>query len=157
MTVEEAMLSLASLAARTVVAAAATSGWEVVKSGLARLLGRDDAARTELAERRLGEVRTKLASAANQDLERVQEQLAVAWQARIMDLLEETPEIAAELQALIEQAQRQIPAVAVYSAGRSVAAGRDVAITASQGGIAAGTVHGSVTTGNPTDPGLANH
>jgi hypothetical protein len=156
-TVEEAMLSLASLAARTVVAAAATSGWEAVKSGLARLFGRNDAARTELAERRLREVRTQLGAAANQDLERVQEQLAAAWQARIMDLLEETPEIAAELQALVEQAQRQIPAVAVYAAGRSVAAGRDVAITASRGGIAAWTVHGSVTTGNPTGPGLANH
>ena len=41
------------------------------------------------------------------------------------------------------------------AAGHSVAAGRDVNITASGGGTAAGVIHGNVTPGNPTGPGPA--
>ena len=42
----------------------------------------------------------------------------------------------------------------VAASGYSVAAGRDVNITASGGGMAAGVIHGNVTPG-PTPPGPA--
>ncbi len=153
----EGFVSLASLAGRTVAAAAVTDAWEMAKQGFARLLGCGDSERTGVAERRLEQTREELAGIPAAELERAHSQLEAAWQTRLLDLLEEHPETAADLQALVEQVQAQLPAGAVSAAGHGVAVGRDVNITASGGGVAAGTVHGNVTPGNPTSPGLANH
>ena len=148
----EGLVALASLAGRTVVAAAVTDGWEAARRGFARLLGRGDPRQTELAEQRLDQAREQLSGVAAADLERVKSRLEAAWQARLQDVLEEHPEIAADLQALVSQIEAQLPAEAVSAAGHGVAAGRDVNITASGGGVAAGTVDGNVTPG-PTSPG----
>jgi len=155
MTLEEEFVSLASLAARTVVAAAVTDAWGITKRGFARLLGRGDVGQTELAERRLEQAREQLAGVPVADLEQLQAQLEGTWQTRLLDLLEEHPETAADLLALVDQVQAQLPAGAVSATGYGVAAGRDVNITASGGGVAAGTLHGNVTPGNPTTPGPA--
>jgi len=56
---------------------------------------------------------------------------------------------------LLQQIQAQLPAEMVSAADHSVAAGRDVNIAASGGGVAAGVIHGNVTP-NPTPPGPAN-
>jgi hypothetical protein len=153
----EGLVSLASLAGRTVVAAAVTDAWETAKHGFARLLGRGDTGRTAVAERRLEQTREELAGVPAADLERAQSQLEAAWRTRLLDLLEEYPETAADLRALMEQVQAQLPAGIVSAAGHGVAAGRDVNISASGGGFAAGSVRGNVTPGNPTSPGPANH
>ena len=150
-------LALAALASRTVVAAASTDAWETAKRGLAQLLGRGDAGQTELAERRLEQTREQLAEVPAADAEQAQTQLETTWQTRLLDLLEEHPETAADLQALVEQVQAQLPAGALSAAGHGVAAGRDVNITASGGGVAAGTIHGNVAPGNPTTPGPATY
>lgn len=155
MAVAEEVVALASLAGRTVVAAAVTDVWGMTKRGFARLLGRGDAGQTELAERRLEQTREQLAGVPAADLEQAQAQLEGTWQTRLLDLLEEKPEMAADLQALVEQVQARLPAGAVSAAGHGVAAGRDVNITASGGGVAAGTLQGNVTPGNPTTPGPA--
>ncbi len=63
--------------------------------------------------------------------------------------------MSAELRALVEEVAAQLPAAAVSAADHSVAAGRDVNITASGGGTAAGVIHGNVTPPNPTPPGPA--
>jgi hypothetical protein len=154
--VDEALLSLASLAGRTVAAAAAGDGWEAVRRGLARLLGRGDPARAGVAERRLEQAREELASVPAGQAELVRDRVAAAWQTRLLDLLEEHPEIAGELRALVGQARSQLPAAGVFAADHGVAAARDVTITASGGGVAAGTVHGSVMPGNPAVPGPAS-
>jgi hypothetical protein len=155
MAVEDALLSLASTAGQAVVAAAVTDAWDSVKRGFARLLGRGDQARTEVAERRLEQVREELAGVPADQLEQVRDQLAAAWQTRLLDLLEEHPEITGELRTLVEDVRAQLPAGAVSAAGHGVAAGRDVNITASGGGVAAAVIHGSVTPGNPPSPGPA--
>jgi hypothetical protein len=155
MAVDEALLSLASLAGRTVAAAAAGDGWEAVKRGLARMFGRDDPARGEVAERRLEQAREELAGTPAGELEVARDQVTAAWRARLLDLLEEHPEVAGDLRALVEQAQARLPEGNVSAAGYGVAAGRDVIISAAGGGVAAGTIHGNVTPGNPTLPGLA--
>ena len=49
----------------------------------------------------------------------------------------------------------ELPAGAVSAADHSVAAGRDVNITASGGGTAAGVIHGNVAPPGPTPPGPA--
>jgi hypothetical protein len=155
MVLADEVLSLASLAGQTVVTAAVTDGWGTAKRGFARLLGRGDAARTELAEQRLEQARDQLAVVPAAELGQVQAELAGAWRTRLLDLVEEHPDAVADLRALVEQIQAQLPAGAVSAADHAIAAGRDVNITASGGGIAAGTVHGNVAPGNPTIPGPA--
>ncbi len=151
------LLILAAQAAQTVVAAASTDAWGAAKSGLARLLGHGDEKRTALAERRLEEAREQLTATPGPDQEQTGAQVAAAWQTRLVDLLEEYPDTAAELRTLIAQLQAALPAAAggTSATGHSLAAGRDVRISASDGGFAAGTVQGNVTL-NPTRPGPAS-
>ena len=80
---------------------------------------------------------------------------AERWAGRFADLLDEDPGVEAELRALVEEVAAQLPAGAVSAADHSVAAGRDVNITASGGGTAAGVIHGNVAPPDPTLPGPA--
>ena len=75
---------------------------------------------------------------------------------RIRDLLEENPGVEADLRTLVQEIQAQLPARMVSAADHAVAAGRDVNISASGGGVAAGVVHGNVAPPNPTRPGPAD-
>jgi hypothetical protein len=151
----DVLMALAQFAGQTVAAAAITDAWEAVRSRFARLLSRGDARKTELAQRWLAQTREQLAAAApGADLERAREAQAERWAGRFADLLDEYPGLEAEFRALVEDTAAQLPAGGVSAAGHSVAAGRDVTITASGGGIAAGVIHGSVAP-DPTRPGSA--
>jgi hypothetical protein len=155
MAVDEALLALASWAGHTVVTAAVTDAWESAKQRFARLIGRGDRERTERAERRLEQSRAELEAVPPGDLAQARERIAAAWQTRLLDLLEEHPELAANLRDLVGHVQAELKPRPTLAAGHGVAAGRDVRITASQGGVAAGTIHGDVLA-NPTRPGPAN-
>ena len=154
--VDAELVALAALAGRTVVAAAATDGWETAKQGFVRLLGRGDAGRAAVAEQRLEETRGQLAGVSGPDLKAAGAEQARLWQVRVADLLEESPGLEAGLRSLITEVQAALAAGTVTARGHGVAANRDVSITASGGGLAAGTVHGSVSVGNPTRPGTAS-
>ena len=149
----EALIALAALAGNTVVTAATTDAWEAARRKFARMLGRGDAKKEQLADKRLEETRQQLASVSGQELERARADLVKAWQVRLADLLEEDPGIEAELRALVEEIRAQLPSVTVAAADHSVAAGRDVNISATQGGLAAGVIHGDVAPPGPTWPG----
>ena len=151
-----ALIALAALAGNTVVTAAVTDAWEAARKGFARLLGRGDPDRTKAAERRLEETREQLTEATGADLERTRAALEAQWVTRMRDLLEEDPGVEADLRDLVEEIRAQLPAGVVSAADHSVAAGRDVNITASGGGTAAGVIHGNVAPPNPTPPGPAN-
>jgi hypothetical protein len=140
----DVLLALAQFAGQTVAAAAITDAWETVRGRFARLLGRGDTRRTEAVERWLAQTRQQLTAAASgSDLERVREAAAARWAARFADLLDEDPVIETELREMAEEVAAQLPR-SVSAAGYSVAAGRDVKIAASGGGIAAGVFHGNV-------------
>jgi hypothetical protein len=145
--------ALAALAGNTVVAAATTDAWEAARRKFARLLGRGDSKKEELADKRLEETRQQLTAVTGHELEHAQGELARAWQVRVADLLEEDPGVEAELRALVEEVRAQLPAEVVSAADHSVAAGRDVDISASQGSLAAGVIHGNVAPPGPTRPG----
>jgi hypothetical protein len=149
----EALIALAALAGNTVAAAATTDVWEAARRKFARLLGRGDPKKEQLADKRLEETRQQLAGVSGRELEQAQADLARAWQVRISDLLEEDPGIEAELRAVVEEIRAQLPAGAVAAAGHAVAAGRDVNIKATSGGLAAGVIHGDVAPPGPTRPG----
>jgi hypothetical protein len=148
----EALIALAASAGNTVVAAATTDAWEACRRGFVRLLGHGDAKKTELAEQRLADTHKQLATAEGVDLERVQASQQAQWTTRLTDLLEEDPGVEVQLRALVEEIRAQLPA-AVSAADHSVAAGGDMNISASEGGVAAGVVHGNVAPPGPTRPG----
>ena len=108
-----------------------------------------------MAERRLAETYEQLTGVEGQDLEQVRSALAVRWAGRLADLLEEHPDAEADLRALVQEIQAALPAGIVSAADHAVAAGRDMTISATSGGVAAGVIHGNVTPG-PTQPGLAD-
>lgn len=149
----EGLMALAALAGRTVVAAASTDAWEACKRGFGRLLGRGDPTNEQLAEQRLEETRQQLAGADSEQASAAQE---AQWTTRLADLLEENPDAEAELRALVREIEAQLPAGVVSAADHAVAAGRDVKISATSGGVAAGVIHGNVAPPNPTRPGPAN-
>ena len=151
----ENVMAAASWAGQTVVAAAVADVWEAARHRFARLLGRGDPHKTRLAERRLAETHEQLTAAQGADLEVVRAALEGLWVTRLADLLEEDPGIEAELSALVEEVRAMLPGGKVSAAGHAATAGRDVNITASGGGVAAGVIHGNVAPANPTDPGPA--
>ena len=70
----DVLVALAQWAGQTVAAAAVTDAWETVRGRFARLLGRGDARKAEVAERWLVQTREQLAAATpGADLERVRE------------------------------------------------------------------------------------
>jgi hypothetical protein len=152
----DVLVALAQFAGQTVAAAAITDVWETVRGRFARLLGRGDARRAEVAERWLVQTREQLTAAApGAELDRAREAATDRWAGRFADLLDEDPGLEAELRALVGEVAAQLPSGPVSAAGHSVASGRDVNITASGGGIAAGVIHGSAGLPGPTLPGPA--
>jgi hypothetical protein len=151
----DVLVALAQFAGQTVAGAAITDMWEAVRGRFARLLGRGDARRAQVAEQWLGQTRQQLTAAPGAELEQARKAAAERWAGRFADLLDEDPDVEDELRALVEEVAAHLPAGAVSAADHSVAAGRDVNISASGGGIAAGVVHGDVVPPNPTWPGPA--
>jgi hypothetical protein len=149
----ETLTALAALAGNTVVTAATTDAWDAARRGFARLLGRGDPKQEQLAEQRLADTREQLTGAQGQDLEQARAALAERWATRLADLLEEDPGAEADLRAVVQQVQAALPVGAVSAADHAVAAGRDVTISATSGGIAAGVIHGNVAPPGPTRPG----
>jgi hypothetical protein len=152
----EGLMVLATLAGQTVVTAAATDAWEAARRGFARLLGRGNARQEQLAEQRLEQTRRQLTGPAGTDLELARAVLAAQWATRLADLLEEDPGAEADLRALVQQIQEALPAGMVSATDHAVAAGRDVNIGASAGGVAAGVIHGDVAPPNPPGPDPAD-
>lgn len=153
----EVLMALAQFAGQTVAAAAITDVWETVRGRFARLLGRGNARKTEVAEQWLAQTREELAAAkTDTELDQARDAAAERWAGRFSDLLDEDPALEAALRALVEEVAAQLPAGTTSAADHSVAAGRDMTITASSGGIAAGVIHGNVMPPDPTFPGPAS-
>ena len=127
-------MALAQLAGQTVAAAAVTDVWEAARQ---KLRGCWDGATRRRPKRPSGgwtRPTQQLTAAQGADLEPVQAAPRGAWEGRFADLLDEDPAVEAELRALVEEIPAQLPAGVVSAADHSVAAGRDVNITASGGG-----------------------
>jgi hypothetical protein len=85
-------------------------------------------------------------------VEQAKRAAAERWASRFCDLLDEDPSLTDRLRALADDVAAQLPAGAVSPTGYSIASGRDVNITALDGGTAAGVIHGNVTPPNPPNP-----
>jgi hypothetical protein len=151
----EVLIALAQRAGQTVAAAAVTDVWEAARHKVTRLLGRGDPKKTEVAEQWLDQTHQQLTAVQGADLEPLQAAAAKRWEGRFADLLDEDQSVEADLRALVEEIAAQLPAGMMSAADHSVAAGRDVNITASGGGTAAAVIHGNVGPPNPTPSGPA--
>lgn len=140
--------TLAALAGNALVTAAVTDGWESVRHKVAALFGRGK--HDQRAAERFDQTRAAL-EAAGGDAAQVRAEQEASWAARLRVLLEDHPDAADEVQALVAQIQ----ANATVATDHSIAAGRDVRISADHGSVAAGVIEGDVTVG-PTKPGPAS-
>ena len=122
----ESLLTLAALAGQMVVRAAATDAWETAEHRYAKMLGRGDAKRTQLAEQRLEETREQLAGEAGADMEMIRTALAGRWTGRWADLLEEAPGAEAELRGFVQEIQTAPPAERLFASDHAVFANDDV-------------------------------
>ncbi|MGN9805598.1 hypothetical protein [Micromonospora sp. L32] len=104
-------VQLATSAATTLVAAAATDAWRSARSGFARLLGRGDPHAEEVAGRRLDALADEVVDAPADQREEVRQQALATWQVRLSDLLEERPEDAEPMLVLLEEVQTRLPPV----------------------------------------------
>src|SRR5215469_15425258 len=105
----EVLVALAQWAGQTVAAAAVTDVWESARGKFARLLGRGDARKTEVAQRWLAETREQLTALEDADLDRARAAQAQRWQGRFADLLDEDPGAEADLRALVAEVAAALP------------------------------------------------
>jgi hypothetical protein len=84
-----------------------------------------------VAERWLGETHQQLAAAQGADLEPVQATAARRWEGRFADLLDEDPGIEADLCALVEEIQAQLPARVVSASDHSCCRTLRISVVAS--------------------------
>jgi hypothetical protein len=142
--------ALAALAGNALVTAAVTDAWEDTRHKVARLFGRGKP--DPQIERRFDATREQLTRTPAAELELTRARQARDWQAWFSDLLADHPDAVTEVDALVAQISANAPA----ASGHSAAAGRDVNVTASGGGVAAAVIHGGVNTAGPTMPGSAD-
>ena len=147
--------ALADMAGNALVAASMTDTWHSTKIKFAQLLGRGDAGRTSLAQRRLDQTHAELAAAASADRRLVRARHATAWAARLADLLDEYPEAEPDLRRLMDEMKSGLPPGAASASQHSIASGRDMTISTSGGGLSVGVLHGNVELPGPIMPGQA--
>ena len=100
--------------------------WESVRGRFARLLGRGDARRTEVAAEWLAQTREQLTAAwPGTELEQARRAAAERWAGRFADLLDEDPGLEAELRTLVNEVAARLSTGAVSATDHSVAVGRD--------------------------------
>ena len=145
--------ALVTLAGNTLVAATVTDAWEDVRRRVASLFGRGNP--DPATERRLDATRSQLAVASSAEQEELQASLASQWATRLADLLDDHPDAEAELRTLVERIRVSLPAGLVSGSDHSLAAARDISVSADGGAIAAGVIHGNLSPPDPPMPGRA--
>ena len=104
------LMTLAASGGSALVGAVATSAWETARSGIAGLFRRTGARRAELAGQWADETAVAMGQAPADQLAAARDRLAQAWQQRLIDLVQECPEVVDELRSWVEQTKRKLPA-----------------------------------------------
>ncbi|MFB7446112.1 hypothetical protein ACFC01_49030 [Streptomyces mirabilis] len=152
---DESLVVLAAVGGTAVVQVAGTDAWRGLQLSLARWIGRGNERREQVELERLDQTASALGTAETAEVEQERARQQAMWQARIEIALEnlsdtERVQAAEDLRELL---------ASFVPPGRG-AVGGDVHISAQQGSIAAGVVHGEVSLGRPvvghTSPGPEN-
>jgi hypothetical protein len=99
----EALMALAATGGNAVITAMATDGWESFKGRIAKIFGGGKPELAQATAARLDQTRSALAGLNGADLERVRTEQQVVWRTRLEDLLEQHPETADQLEALVAE------------------------------------------------------
>lgn len=129
---DEWLVALATSGATTLVTAAATDAWHEALAGFRKLFGHGDPERENLAEHRLTAAAAKIERADETTRDGVREAEASIWSTGLADLLEEEPDQAEALRALIGRVEALLPQA---ENGRVAAIGTGHVETANSGGI----------------------
>jgi hypothetical protein len=143
--------TVAALAGNSLVQAMVSDGWEGVRHRIARLFGRGRP--DPRIEQRLDASRAQLVEAMPSELGQVRSAQAAQWQTRFSDLLADHPDAVDELRALVDELQALPRPMAAVD--HSVAAGRDVNLSADHGSIVGAVIEGDITLPGPPAPGSA--
>jgi hypothetical protein len=140
--------ALALTAGSALVQAMVTDGWEGFRQKVAMLFGRGQP--DPKIDQKLVAARDQLMAAAPSDVDQVQASLANQWQTRFADLLDDYPDAAPELTALVDE----LVPVTASASDHSISAQR-IDMKADRSSFVAGVVHGNVTMPGPSVPGPA--
>jgi hypothetical protein len=117
---EAGLFSLAQRAGQTVAASAISDAWDSARNKAARLLGRGDPKREQLAWVQLEATHDRLAVREGASLRRARHQEEARWTSRFVDLLEEDSGVETDLRALVEEFE---PPLLVSAESRSRSTG----------------------------------
>ncbi|MFJ8434015.1 hypothetical protein ACIQ9P_22205 [Kitasatospora sp. NPDC094019] len=104
-------MELAAAGGTAVVSAAATDIWQGTKGRVARLFSRGDDRDEQRVSVQLDRIPLELDQAAEPQQERVRASLQNRWTEKLAELLEENPDLEAELRSLVEEVRTALPAV----------------------------------------------
>ncbi|MGW2672603.1 hypothetical protein ACWC5F_31740 [Streptomyces sp. NPDC001272] len=151
----EALTALAMSGGTAVVTAAGTAAWEGFRSRVAAWFGRGNAQRESAELERLERTAAELAAAeGGGQLERLRIRQEASWQARFEAFLEDLPDDERERagEALRELLNERAAQAQVSAGDGGMAVGGSVHISAQEGSVAAGVIHGGVRIGHPQGP-----
>ncbi|MGC5310976.1 hypothetical protein [Micromonospora zamorensis] len=103
-------VELLAAAAGALVGAMTTDAWGWAKTSFAQLFGSSDQTQ---AERRLEASRAEMEGLSGEELLRARSRVEAAWQARLGDLVEDTPDVAVRLETLVKEAARRMRHTAI--------------------------------------------
>ena len=101
------IVQLATAAGTAIASAMATDTWRAARAGLARIFGRRDDAERAAIEAQLDRNNTQVERA--DDATEVRGRMSESWRLELQTTLEESPELAQELQALIIAIEAALP------------------------------------------------
>ncbi len=103
------LIPVVSTGGSAFVGAAATDAWESARREVVQLFNRGGARRGEVAERWADQTAMAIEQSSDDERVLVRERLAIKWQQRLGDLLDEYPELADDLRSWVGQVQAQLP------------------------------------------------
>lgn len=132
------LTTLTSVAATTLVKLLAKDGWEQVKAAVVGLWRRAHPDRVAIVEAELTETRDEMVAAQQAGDEQTERDLVSEWQGRLRRLVSARPELAEDLELLVDELRATMPEHHVARQriqgdasghGRVYQAGRDLHIT----------------------------
>jgi hypothetical protein len=101
------IVQLATAAGTAIASAMATDAWRAARAGLAQMFGRRDAAERAAIEAQLDRNNAQVERAG--DATEVRRRMSDSWRLELQTMLEESPELARELQTLITTIETALP------------------------------------------------
>ncbi|GAA3569142.1 hypothetical protein GCM10022222_61650 [Amycolatopsis ultiminotia] len=134
-TTAEGLGELAQEGAIALVGAMATGAFRAARDGIGRLFGRLGPARRARAEEQLDEEEGLVVAAGEDERDQARKALAPGWQLRLGRLLEDQPDIEAELRDLIARVQDELPEAQQHWLQTNVARDHGTVLAAQGGNV----------------------